>query len=370
MRPPRLIPSLLLSLAACGGQEQPATPPAARPAPDLPGVEFDFGAIPHGEKRSHTFEIRIPGGGKGYAPVGFSSGCSCGSAQFMVRQVDGTIRNLAGLPFSEHALQEGEELQLEVIIDSSLKEPADVAPVTMRGLASVQDVPSQQPRLTMPVVFHYSIDAPVAVLPRAHVDFGQLPHSGAYSQLLELRPDGGAEVAFGPVETSDPRLQAHLRTDDGVTLIDLRFEPAEHDSAGPVRASIRVQTDLPGDYALNVPVSGEIIPDIVVQPYARLGFGHFDFATPAETFVTIHDHDSKRDPEFVVRSITDPNGRSLAEHFECRLEALPGRPRSTRVVLRYLGTMEAKSFRGVLTLAKPDGGPNTDIEFVGFHRQP
>lgn len=370
---PSVITTLMLLLAACGDEQQQGPTRSAAPAPDLPGVEHDFGTIPHGEKRSHTFEIRIPGGGEGYAPVGFRSGCSCGSAQYMIRQTDGTVRNLAGRPFSEHALGKGEQLLLEVTIDTNLKEPTDVPVVTTHGLASVQHVPSEQQRLTMPVVFHYAIDSPVEVLPKAHVDFGQLARSRPYSQILELHPDGDAAVAFGPVETSDPRLQASLREEEGVTLLDMRFEPGEHSVTGPVRMLIRVHTDLrdgEGDaYALNIPVSGEVTPDIVVQPYARLGFGHFDFSTPTERFVTVHDHDLARTPSFAVRSIKDSKGVPIDEHFECRLEQLPGRERSTRVVLRYLGTMKTKGFRGILVLQKPEGGPTVDIDFVGFNRQ-
>ena len=364
-----VIPGLLLLLAGCGeSQPEPPPAPSAPAGPiDLPGVEHDFGTIPHGEIRTHTFDLSIPGGGVGFTPVGFTSGCSCGRAQYQIVQADGTLRQLAGLPFSEHTLREGERLQLVITIDTNLKEPADLATVTMHGVASIQDIPSRKPQLTMPVVFRFAIDAPIEVRPIPHIDFGELPQSRPYSQIMELHPDGGKAVQFGPVATSDPRLTAKLREEDGVTLLDVRFEPGPDAIAGPVRMAIQVGTDLNENYALSIAVSGALIPDITVQPYARIGFGHVDFAAPTEKFVTIQDHNLQREPTFVVTSITDPNGLPLDEHFDYRLEALPGRPRATKVVLRYLGKLEGRSFRGVLKLAKPDGGNATRIDFVGFN---
>lgn len=359
---------ITLTAVACGHDEGAPTNEEIGSENEPPRLEHDFGVIPHGHTRSHTFALSVPGGAVGYSPVGYNSGCSCGSANFQARNQDGDVRDLTGLPFEQQRIREGEELLLEITINTNLKEAADLPTVTTSAIAHVQNVHAPGPRIPLPIVFHFAIDAPIAVLPTAHVNFGALARSRPYSQTLRLRPDPGTSVEFGPVDTTDPRLTAVLTHDSGKHLLDLRFEPGAAAQTGPVLMAVQVKTDLEGGYLLEIPVSGEIIPDIVVEPYPRIGFGRLDLATSAEHFVQIYDHDLAREPGFVVHSLTDAKGNSLADHFECRMEPLPGNPRGTRVFLRYLGRMKANGFRGILHLTKPSGEPTTKIDFVGFHR--
>ena len=356
-----------LIFVTCGDDATTAPKGSSTPSQPVAGLTHDFGTIPHGQSRSHTFTLQPPGGAAGLTPVGYNSTCSCGSARFQTRSSDGKLRELTGLPFDEQRVREGEQLLLTVTVNTALKEAADLPTTTTSATAMVQDIEAQTPRISIGIVFHFAIDAPVAVLPTAHVDFGALARSQPYSQTIELRPDNGVEVAFGAVTTTDPRLTAEQREADGKTLLDMRFAPGEAAQLGPVLMAVQVQTDINDGYLLEIPVSGEVIPDIVVEPYPRIGFGRMDLSTSAERYVQVYDHDLRRDPGFIVQSVSDVDGRSLADHFECRLEGLKGRPRGTRVHLRYLGTIQGKGFRGVLTLAKPGGGPSVAIDFVGFN---
>ena len=353
----------LLSLAACGPQAAPDGAETVAPA------EHDFGVIPHGEQRQHTFPLLVPGGPAGYVAAGFRSGCTCGQSSFMVRRADGSEHSIDSLPYDQRELREGDQLLLELTLDTAREEATDHPTATVRGLAVLERAAGGA-RLELPVIYHFAIDAPVEVRPAVHVDIGALPRSRSYSQSLALEVDPKfAPITFGAVETSHPRLEATLRESDGRSLLDLRFAPGAEDPTGPMQMAIRVATDMPNGYVLQIPVSGTVTADITIEPFDHISFGRFDLQTTAERFVNVFDHRLDREPGFVVHAILDNNGSSLADHFEVQLQPVDGSPRCTRMFLRYLGTWEHATFRGVVRLAKPDGSPGPDITFVGFHKE-
>jgi hypothetical protein len=372
---------LALLTAACGGSGSAtigtatAAPAAAAtdadPAAAASGVVVhDFGAIPHGQARTHDFELRIPGGGAGYVPVGFRSGCSCAGHRFVIRDRDGDEREVGHLPRPYRTLQEGDTLILRLTIDTSRKEVVDVPRVTMEGQVLVQPADDDQRLVELDVVFHYAINARIEPVPVAHLHFGALPRSGSYRQTIQLRRDPEfADVELGPVSADDPRIEAKLTQEPGLALLDVAFAPRATDSLGPVRTAVQVATSLPDGYQLVIPVSGELIDDIVVEPYNHVSFGRIDLAQPDERFVNVTDHDQRRSAAFAVAAIADAHGRSLSDHFEVRLEPVVGAPRTTRVYLRYRGSLQGAGFRGTLELCKPGGAePRTAITFVGFNR--
>ncbi len=361
------IPLLVVLIAAGGCGGDPASSDAgSAPAP----AEHDFGTIPHGHSREHVFELDIPGGGAGWVPTVFQTQCSCGRDKLMIRRASGTVEEVDSLAYELRTLQKNDVLLLSLTIDTTVKEPIDQPSVTKHGNVVLRDAEDTKAQMMLPVVFRYAIDAAIQVLPVAHVDFGALPYSRTYEQTLELVPDRvDPPVIFGPVEVTDPRLTAKLRDEDGLTVLDIGFDPSKQQLRGSVRLAVIVHTDL-DDYAVEIPVSGQVIADIVVEPFARISFGRFDLATELERYVNVTDHNLERDPGFVVASVLDSRGQSLAEHFEVRLEPIQGDERATRVFMRYLGKLQSKSFRGVLRLKKPQGdGPDTDIEFVGFQQK-
>jgi hypothetical protein len=157
---------------------------------------------------------------------------------------------------------------------------------------------------------------------------------------------------LGPVRTSDPRLHADLREDEGVMLLDVKFAPQPTDAEQTVVAAVSVASDLPG-YTLTIPVTGQITDAIAIEPSNHLGFDYIDFDNPAERFVFVTDHDPARPAEFALLDVQDPNGASLAQHFAVALAPVDGLPRTTRVVVRYLGGLSGNSWRGLVRLCKP-----------------
>lgn len=363
----RLPMLLAVLLAACGdgGASGPAPHPEGPPAPSPAPLTYDFGAIPHGQQAEHDFEIAVPQPQAGLVPIAFRSGCSCAAPTFWIRSADGTMRAIDALPRPLKTLQTNDTLILRLTVNTAVKEPVDQPSHVQQAAVILQR--DDNSRLEVPVVFSYAIDAPIDVEPVAHFDFGALPKSRCYQSSITLRPDADHPgVTFGAVTSSDPRIVATMTPEGDATRLDVSFRPGPDAVIGPMRALLRIPTSL-GEYALNLPVSGEVVSDIEVTPFAHMSFGRIDLDQPAEQFVNLVDHDTSRAPGFEVASITDTNGTSLQDHFQVRLVPIDGDPRGTRMFLRYLGNMTGEGFRGTVTLAKPGGAaPFTEITFVGF----
>lgn len=357
-----------LLATACGDgslQRSAADPPAVV-------VRHDFGTLRHGQVAEALLEVPLPQDGRAFRPLAFRKDCSCGTAEFVVRGADGALREAGATPLSNLVVRPGESLLMKLSIDTRVKEAVDQPRLTYHGSVVVQDAARDRDRLWVPAEFAFAIDAPIRVLPAAHVDFGGLPRTTTYRQTLELHPDGGpGTVRFGEPVCFDERLSARLRVEGGVTVLDIEFRPRRHDAPGPVRTAVEVPTDLENGYVLPIPVSGELLPDVVVEPMDIIGFDRIDFRKPAERYVNLIDHDFTRPPGFAILDIRDSKGASLAEHFEATLQPIEGAPRSSRLILRYKGTLRARSFRGAVRLTKPGKREVVAvIRFVGFDRNP
>jgi hypothetical protein len=354
--------ALLLVPLACDGSTDAED---AVPAP-AEALEFDFGVIPHGEVREHTFTLTRPGGLVGCTPLTFRSGCSCGNARFSLQRGEQTLA-LENLAYDQRTIQPGDRLLLTLAIDTRRAEAVDKTKITTNG-AAILDHESH--RIELPVVFHYSVHTPVAVRPVAHLDLGSMLRRGTYTRELQLQPDD-ASTSLGPVETSDARLTAELHPGAEATRLMVTFTPGKDADPGPLQMGIAVHTDRADGYVLRIPVSGIVSPDITVEPQAHISFGRIDLSGPADRFVNVFDHDPDRDPAFVVESIIDASGRSLAEHFDVVLDPVDGDASCTRLTLHYRGSLPPPSFRGVIRLAKPGpSDPRTEITFVGFSKTP
>lgn len=359
---PRLLP-LLLPIAC--GEPQPPVQQAQ------PVQRHDYGEIPHGEKRTHEFWFEIPPGLDRPVPLAFHGDCTCAEGAIAVVGKDGQRRQLSGPPGPQHALQPGERVVLALTLDSARKEPVDLPKITSTGRLIFGEAGATNRRAEVPVQFFFAIKAPILVRPRAHVDLGELPRSRTYAQTLELVPAGGKAVRFGPVYCSDPQVRGTLRREGNLDVLDLVVSPAAAGGdAQPIAAEVAIDTDLPNHYQLRIKVTGTLVPDVQVQPFATLAFGRIDFTQPAEQFVNLVDHDLRRDPGFVLESLTDEHGVDQRARFAVRFEPIVGDPRATRLFVAYRGGLTGRVFRGTIVLAKQHAdGPKTTIQVLAYNTQ-
>jgi len=350
----------LLAATACDAHE---TEPW-QPHP----VSVDFGMIPHGSVKTVRLGIDFPRDRGPMVPLAFRGNCSCASWAFVAVGKGGHERRSLGRPDAEHAVLPGEELFLELSLDTKRKEAATQKPVTSGGDVLLTDLGDKVGRVAIPVAFTYGIEAPVELSPFAHVDFGALPMSRRYSVTLELRPRAKPRVAFGPVRSDDPRVTAQLRQEGDLTVLDVRVVPDRAHGLGVLAATVSVSTDLDDGYIVPIPVTGQFVDDVEIRPMERISFGRLDLTKPQTGEVILRDHDLGRSPEFVVLGIRSVVGKGLAQHFSVELVPIPGDDRSTRLTLRYKGTYSgSRAFRGFVDLGKSGvEGSVASLEFVGF----
>lgn len=352
----------LLALG-CGGGEPTGS------GGDIPPIilRHDFGLIPHGDQPVHEFVVNLPEELGPLVPLNYRGDCSCTSYEIVLRHSDGSERTVPGFRQAEYVIGPNEQLILRLAVDTSQKEAVDMPSITSRGTLTLQDPDGRHALVEVGVLFTYGIDSPVTLRPAAHLEFPNLPRSRQFTIPVELHSDVARQIGFGPVHSSDARLQGQLIPDDGFTLLEATFTPRPDDPPGTFRAMLTVETDLDG-YRLDIPVSGRVMSDIVVFP-AKISLGRFDFSEPgAEQFVNVTDYTRERAPGFIVHAIRDQSGADASDHFEVRLQTINGDSRSTRVRVRYTGGLEPPHFRGELILAvDPEDGPFVSIELVAFH---
>lgn len=350
-----------LALLASGCERAAATPWQAR------SLFHDFGMIPHGRAKTVRIRIDFPQDRGPMLPLGFRGSCSCAATRFIAVGKDGRERVSLGRASSEHAVLPGEDLFLELSLDTKRKEALEQKPLTNSGEVLLTDLAEKYGRVAIPISFTFGIEAPIALSPFAHIDFGALPLSRRFSVTLDLRPKVGQRVHFAEPKVTDSRVRAVLRSEGEATLLDVRVVPDRGLGVGSLHTVIEVPTDLPDGYTLPIPVSGQIVDDIEVKPMERVSFGRLDLAQPQEGSVIVRDHDLARPAEFVVLGIRGLVGKDLGSHFATELQPIAGDERSVRLVIRYLGTFRERTFRGFVDLGKRGGtGSVASIEFVGF----
>lgn len=366
---------LLLTLGACGDPKAlPALPLPQDPPAAPKALLHDFGVIRHGQAAEHQFVLDTRSFGD-YVAVGVRADCSCAHSTMALRAADGTVRSITGQPLSEFAARDGEQLVITVQIDTVQKEPVDLAPVQSHATVELQPVQGPDAalrRIRWPLVFRFGIDAPVKLQPFAVLDFERVPTGTDKQVLTTLRSDlPDRAIAFGPAICDDPRVRLLLEPEGERTVLRATWTPAAGD-LGPFRALVRVATDLPDGYVVQLAAVGKVVPDLEATPFAKISL-RGDLGPPqpesalASQSVLVTDHDRRRAPEFVIAEFVDEQGRDAHDRFEVRLAPIAGDPRSHRVGIRALGGASG-NFRGRLVLAKDrQAGPFLPIEIVAFH---
>ncbi|HLQ38374.1 MAG TPA: hypothetical protein VK348_11255 [Planctomycetota bacterium] len=367
---------LLLLPSACGPQDPVVQPagPAAGTAENPVLLRHDFGTIPHGKTAEHDFVIDTRAVATDLVALGVHADCSCAWTKMLLRDSNGSEREITGQGLAEFAARADEKLVIRLLINTVQKEAVDLLPVTSNAtlvLQHCQDPEPVQHRYYLQLQFRYGIDSPVRLRPWAHLDFEDVAVSTGKQLLLELSSDLAATaVHFGPAQCDDPRLTLELVADAEASTLRATFTPDAAAQPGPFRAVVTVATDLPDGYAVHIPASGRIVPVLQASPLDKISLGMFDFGRDhPENFVIVTDHDRRRPPEFCVQKLVDASGNDASQLFAVRLEPIVGDPRSTRVFVRWLGPGTPPGFRGELVLAKAaQRGPFLPIELVAFHR--
>lgn len=366
---------LLLTLCGCDDSTATAPPPGPRQAIATPkALLHDFGVIPHGKAAEHQFVLDTRSLGD-FVAVGVRADCSCARSTMALRAADGSVRPITGQPLPEFAARDGEQLVITVQIDTVQKEAVDLAPVQSHATVELQPVQGHDAalrRVRWPLVFRFGVDAPVKLQPFAVLDFERIPSGTEKQVLTTLRSDlPERAIVFGPATCDDPRVRLQLEPEGERTVLRATWTPAAGD-LGPFRALVRVATDLPDGYAVQIAAVGKVVPDLEATPFAKISL-RADLQQPQpESALTVQsvlvtDHDRRRAPEFVITEFVDDQGRDANDRFEVRLSQVDGDPRSHRVGIRGLGGATG-NFRGRLVLAKdPQAGPFLPIEIVAFH---
>ena len=361
-----------LLFATCGSDPRPAGPPApaAKAAQPLL-LEHDFGVIPHGETRQHEFALDLsllPGT---FVPLRVHLDCSCGVADLRVVAADGSERAITGSGLVSELPQAGDRLLLRVVIDTSNKEALDLPSTTSRGYLLLQPPDDQTGtgRIQWPIRLRFGIECPVLLRPFASLDFGRVPQSQTPELLTVVSGDAAhPQVAFGPVQSSDPALTASLEPGEQGTRLRVRCRPGE---PGHQRALLAITTDLPSGYRVLLPVTWKVVPDLEAVPMAKVSFRTaLDRAQAKEAiqsqFVLVQDHDLRRPAEFAVQRLVGADGRDLSRHFEVTFVPIPEQPRQQRMFVRYTGGLQEMVRASIVLTKNGDDGPFLPIELVVF----
>jgi len=330
-------------------------------------LDHDFGVIPHGEQRTHEFELDLSLLGAPHVPLRVHLECSCGVAELVMRKPNGAERHIDGTGYEHNLPTEGERAILRITLDTRKKEARDLKSTISRGYILLQplDDATGMARQRWTFVVRFAIDAPVVLQPYAELDFASISQSMRGELMTTLRGDENhPELEFLSVSTTDASLTAKLVPDGEQTMLRAFCMPG---AMGNHRGLILIETNLP-DYTIAIEAKWKIVPDLEATPISKVSFRTpFDQAqepgAEVRQSILVIDHNRHRSPEFLVRSVVDANGRDVSHCFETKLTPVPTEERRQRLSVRYLGglmngnnppTQTPRTFRGQIILAKPE----------------
>lgn len=279
---PLLLGLLSLGIGGCDGAVSDPAPrePAGEglvilnPGDDLRDYFHDFGTIPYGEKRKHTFRLK----NSDSRPVvvqDLQSSCSCSVGR--ISYVDEQGREVLGNRRKEPVitLPPGVEANLTFEIDTTTVRLANADKLAQVRLRC--DSPSK-PFITFEM--HLKVDLAFQATPRT-IDLGRVPIStGARgrSDLITGLPAGLQRVT-GVIESS-PGLEVGIRQEEkpGGTLwiVDAVLTPPLERGLwkGKIILSATGDDGTGDGRPFEIPVMGNVVDDIIVRPQS-LSFTRF-----------------------------------------------------------------------------------------------
>ena len=347
-------------------------------------LDHDFGIVPHGETRTHEFELDLANLGEPHVPLRVHLECSCGKAVIRMRKSDGSERSIDGSGYARNLPQDDEKVILRITLDTRKKEAVDLAKTLSRGYVLLQPLDDRtgMARQRWAFVVRFGIDAPVLLSPFAAFDFGAVAESMKGHRMTTLRGDEAhPDVKFLSVSTTDASIEALLEEQADHTVIRATCTPGQR---GNHRALAMIKTSIP-DYTVAMDVVWKVVPDLEASPIDKITITaaldkEQDDSVLAQQSVLITDHNRRRSPEFVLRNIVGDDGRDATPLFEVKLAPVPNKERQQRMQVRYLGGLIKEGldsgaphniFRGKIVLAKANDagsltGPTLPIALVVF----
>ena len=359
-----------LLAAACSDHQPQEQDPTTTPTQPPLTLDHDFGVVPHGERRQHEFPIDLQQLGGNLVPLRVHLDCSCGYAEILYRQPDGTERVCDGTPGAAGLPADDEQVFARVVLDTAKREPADLTGAVSRGFVVLQpaDDRTGMQRVRLALVIRFGVDSPVTLKPFAELDFGRVAESSHGLVLTTLAGDQRhADMTFANARCDHPDVSVELEATDGALRLRARCRPGQR---GNHRATVTIDTNLDG-YTVKLATRWKVVPDLEASPLDKISFRCDLKQAQTERdaqrqFVLVTDHNTSRSPEFAVHAIVDSDGNDATSHFATKFSPITGRDRQQRLHVHYRGGLQ-RSFRGKIVLTK-DGadGPFLPIQLVVF----
>jgi len=330
-------------------------------------LDHDFGVIPHGEGRTHEFELDLSLLNEPHVPLRVHLECSCGRAELVMRKPDGSERHIDGTGYAHNMPEKDEKAILRILLDTKKKEARDIGSTISRGYIVLQPLSDEtgMARERWAFVVRFAIDAPVTLQPFAELDFRSVSQSMKGEVMTTLRGDeNNPDLEFLSVSTSDPALEATLEPAEDHTVLRARCMPGRH---GNHRGAVMIKTNRP-DYTIVLEAKWKVVPDLEATPIRKISMKAAldraqDKAAAIRQSVLIIDHNRHRSPEFLVRKVVGDDGRDVTKCFAIEMTPVPTEERRQRMTVRYLGGLQTDgatnnrspdAFRGTIILAKPE----------------
>ena len=350
--------TITLGLAQCGGR-------AAAPFADQ--VQ-DLGIIRHGDQRTHTFVLG-PSAARAFAIKGTVTQCSCASHR-LFRVTAGGNRQEVALEQYPLPVHPGDRIEVEVTVDTSLKDPVDAGPLDLP--TTVHTDLEEHPSILLMCVA--TIRCPLLIRPGGILDLGRVGRRQTAVGHVDMKARNGRPFRVLGIEgnTAGLEIKPIGTLDDGTLRYELCSPGGrEFDAGGTFVRHVAFRTDADGGYAFGIIVRALELTPLTVTPDARISFGRVDPARPATAEVVVHRHAPGAQLELSVDRIDvriDDAPAAGAPPFAVAFEPLAA-VHSVKVRLEYRGGITGRAFQGTLRLKSNDPDqPVLEIPFIGFTR--
>ena len=242
MKAIRLFAALVLMGPSIRAQTPaPAPAPATAPAIFCEQPVFDFGVADNSQTVSHEYVIV----NRGDATLEISQvrpSCGC------------TVANI-----SQRSVPPGGEARVTAQLNLTGRQGPQHKAIT------VESNDPKQPQLTL--MLQGTAGAAVNIQP-PQVMFGQLQSGSEAVVEVEISAGGDKNFQITGVEAGSAQLQTELRTRTAGRAYTVVIRTKPPLGQGVLSAAVRVNTDHPDRPAIDIPVSGLVVGDLIVAPTA------------------------------------------------------------------------------------------------------